>query len=170
MGTVRIPLSQGKFTLIDEEDLPLVSRHSWYATESDAGIWYAFAGYQDEYGRTRQLAMHRFLLDPPDALDVDHVNSDGLDNRRSNLRIATRQQNTFNQRLRSTNKSGYKGVSYCRQTSRWKAQIKFEGRAVTLGRFDTAECAAMEYDKAARLIHREFARLNFPKPGERSAL
>lgn len=170
MGTVRIPLSKGKFALIDEEDLPLVSRHSWYANQTSAGIWYAFAGYQDEYGRTRQLALHRFLLDPPSALEVDHINGDGLDNRRANLRVATRQQNNYNQRIGKANSSGFKGVSFCKQTGRWKAQINFEGRNINLGRFDLPEIAAREYDRAARLIHKEFACLNFPKPGERSAL
>ena len=96
--------------------------------------------------------------------DVDHIKQvDGshAQDRLSNLRIVSRSQNLKNQAVRSTNTSGYKGVSFYKPTNRWAARITSCGRAKHLGYFSTPEAAALAYDKAAKELHGEFAQLNF---------
>jgi hypothetical protein len=116
----------------------------------------------DSYTST-QLEMHRFLLGLPPyserRIDVDHINGNGLDNRRENLRVGTRAQNLANTGSR-VGTSRFKGVSFCRRTGRWKAQITVDGRNQNLGRYDTQEEAALVYNVAAKQTWGEFAALN----------
>jgi len=98
---------------------------------------------------------------------VDHINGNGLDNRRSNLRIATSQQNNRNRKICNLNTSGFKGVRLDR--NKWRADIRIDGKRKNLGRFVNPEAAAAAYDEAARKYFGEFATLNFPKSGEQSA-
>lgn len=95
---------------------------------------------------------------------IDHIEpADGshTQDRLSNLRIVSNSQNSMNQRLKSSNTSGYKGVCWAARESKWKASIMYLGRTKSLGYFQTAEEAARAYDKAARELHGEFARLNY---------
>ena len=93
--------------------------------------------------------------------EVDHINRDKLDNRRSNLRLVTHTQNCVNASLRVTNTSGFKGVNFYRGKY-WRAYIRVNYRHISLGFFPTAEAAARAYDEAAREHFGEFAFLNFP--------
>ena len=90
--------------------------------------------------------------------EIDHINGDRADNRAANLRPATRSENQRNTKIGSSNRSGYKGVSFCGQTGRWRASIKYDGVARNLGRFLTKEEAAEAYKKAAVAAFGEFAR------------
>lgn len=100
--------------------------------------------------------MHQFIMG---SIGIDHINTDGLDNRRSNLRVANQTQNTANTRLRLTSKSGYKGVSLqTRSSSRWVAQIRVGGKQLHIGTFSSPEDAARAYDAAALAAWGEFAR------------
>jgi hypothetical protein len=109
--------------------------------------------------------MHRTILGAPQGHMVDHINRDGLDNRRINLRAATRAQNACNaikrHSIRST--SQFKGVHWDKARSRWAAQIKKLGKVTNIGRFISEEDAARAYDTAAKKVYGEFARLNFPE-------
>lgn len=115
--------------------------------------------------------MHRLILGlvPGDGLVVDHRNGNGLDNRRCNIRTATRSNNQHNQRLgRANNTSGYKGVTRRRGPCRrkpWRACIRHERRTVFIGHFATPEAAAAAYDRKAAELFGEFASLNFPRRG-----
>lgn len=103
--------------------------------------------------------LHRILLGAKGGQEVDHINGDPLDNRRENLRICTRQQNAAARRFPS-GASGYRGVSY--HCGRWQSSIRVDGKLVYLGRFDSAEEAARQYDDAAAEAFGDFANLNFP--------
>ncbi len=85
--TVQIPLTQGQVALIDADDLPAVSTRKWYASKTPWGNFYA---------GSRGVSLHRFLMNPPNGMEVDHINRDTLDNRRSNLRIVTHAENMKN--------------------------------------------------------------------------
>ncbi len=105
-------------------------------------------------------------LGPGDRLTVDHINGDPLDNRRENLRIATRQENQRNRR--GWGRSGFKGVLFRAKRQRWEAYIQVGTRVFSRARH-TAEEAAIAYDDMAREHFGQFARLNFPRPGEQAA-
>lgn len=98
---------------------------------------------------------------------IDHKNGDTIDNRRANLRAATVADNARNTGLRSDNSSGFKGVIWHSQIGRWRAQLIMHGKKVSLGCYSSADDAARAWDEGARRYHGEFARLNFPRPGER---
>lgn len=165
--TVRIPLTRGMYALVDDDDTGSVSQFRWHAAKGGRGGWYARRGVR-RGDKWVTESMHRFLTGWP---YVDHRNGDGLDNRRDNLRPATDVQNNRNQ-TKTQGKSRYKGVSWIRRSKSrpWHAKIRVDYKSQHLGYFATEEEAGRAYDAAARRLFGEFAAVNFPQPGERSAL
>jgi len=148
----RIPLTKGKFSIIDDDDFSRVSRHRWkfqpngYATRNA--------------GATKgTVYLHRFIMDAPRGIEIDHINLNKLDNRKANLRFATRSQNAFNYRRLSTNKTGVRGVHFDKSRNKFAAEIIFRGTKIRLGRFESLERAAIVRKKAAIKFHGEFARI-----------
>jgi len=157
-GTVEIPLRGlgGRYTtIIDAPDLAIVAGVPWRAKKNPAvnTPYVVWNGTQSQ--RYKQQFMHRWLMEPPDDLVVDHINGDGLDNRRANLRICTAEENFLNSRPAVGRL--FKGTSRLGK-NRYQAQC----RGVYLGSFDTEVAAALAYDRAATEMFGEFARLNFP--------
>jgi hypothetical protein len=113
-----------------------------------------------ENGSKRSIRLHRFLMDAPEGTQVDHINGDGLDNRRCNLRFATQAQNQANQRSARGSSSMFKGVGWFKQTKRWVARIKKDKKEYHLGYFDDEIKAAEAYDIKAKELFGEFAKLN----------
>jgi hypothetical protein len=109
----------------------------------------------------RALLLHRVVADVPDSHDVDHINHNKLDNQRGNLRIATRQQNMQNRpKYKHNASSQYKGVSFDRQRNRWRASIRVNKKAVSLGSHQTEIAAALAYNHAATRYFGDYANLN----------
>lgn len=178
----KIRLTQGKEALVDDEDYETLLEFApkkcnkkinkdkdsgWYAQKqyrAKAEKYYAATNkWIPELKRQKIIFMHRIIMNPPKGMFVDHINGDGLDNRRENLRICTISQNTANSVRPSTNTSGYKGVqSSGRSTRPWKATIHAKGITKYLGAYRTKEEAAIAYDKKAVELYGEFAKLNFP--------
>lgn len=154
-----IPLTQGKVALVDDDDFEWLNQSKWLAKTS-FGLWYA-VNRTTVAGKPTVVLMHRLITSAPIGMEVDHIDGDGLNNTRRNLRIVTRNQNRFNLRLRADNKSGYKGVFCDKRTGRWCAHIGFYGQRKNLGYFATPEEAARAYDIAACELFGEYARLNF---------
>ena len=157
----RIKLTQGKYALVEVEDFEELSKYKWHAKKSRSNC-YACRSVKLPDGKRKSISMHRWLINPPEGLLVDHKNRISLDNRRSNLRPATPAQNSYNRgksRRKSTSK--YKGVSLLKRTGKWRSAIGFEGRTISLGSFISEKQAALAYDLAAKRYHREFAYLNF---------
>ena len=155
-----IPLSQGQFALVDAEDFPELSKYKWHAHFAPAtGTFYAKRGeYLGNY-KTIGIWMHRQIMGVPkgDPQQIDHKDRTAtLDNRKRNLRFATRAQQVCNQRLRSTNTSGFKGVSKIGNS--YRATIKMNGKWKHLGCRPTAEQAYRElFVPAAKELQGEFA-------------
>jgi len=148
-----VPLTKGLEATIDAADIPKIEGVNW-CTLTASGRVYAFRGI----GKGQAVLMHRALVSAPTGMHVDHIDGDGLNNRRSNLRVATRHENAQNARLSKANTSGAKGVSWCKTTGRWKAQIMANRKAVLVGRYDTVEAAAAALDFARDFLHGNFAR------------
>ena len=160
--TVEIPLSMGLVALIDDEDEDNVRRHKWHAVCTPTNrTCYAVANIHD--GVTfRTVQMHRFIMSPPDDMQVDHINGEGLDNRRGNMRNVTRAQNQWNRKPPPGSTSCYKGVSWRTRSGKWIARIARDGQEIRIGAYDDEETAARAYDAKAVELFGEYARLNFP--------
>jgi hypothetical protein len=157
----KIPLTQGKVALVDDEDYERVSKFKWCAVRIH-GYFYAVRNVRVEHGRRRQkrVIMHRFILGFPNSF-IDHINHKTLDNRRSNLRPCTLSQNQQNRLPQAGYSSVYKGVRWHKWGNSWCAQIKHNGKGFHLGCFRSEVQAAKAYDEAAKEKFGEFAYLNF---------
>jgi len=166
---MKIKLTQGKYAIVDNEDYKKVSKYLWYLFPNGSGNLYAKRNVKLELTKkwkdskkTTQL-MHRFILglDFNDKQQVDHINGNGLDNRKENLRVATSNLNNHNRlKLPPTKTSKYKGVSRCNQTRKWIAFITHYGKSINLGRYDTEIEAALAYNIKAVEIYGDEAVLN----------
>lgn len=161
--TLALPLAPDltDFALVDEADFWVVADSTWYRTPAG----YVLRNPRDEDGETERF-LHREIMRPGPGLVVDHINGDPLDNRRANLRVCTQAQNRANSMKprRDDTTSRYKGVRVVE--SGWTVVINRH----YVGTYHTEAEAARAYDDAARRLYGEFARLNFPRRGERSAL
>lgn len=156
-----IYLDSGDVTWVDTDDYDQIVRYPWSMVARGKNRY----AYRREYthGKCMMIFLHRFLLNAPAGKMVDHINGDGLDNRRCNLRICSNAENQRNSRCQSNNRSGFKGVRKC--GNRWRATIHVAGGTTSIGYFDTAEEAAKAYDKHALSVWGIYARTNFPRIG-----
>jgi hypothetical protein len=164
-----IALTQGQTTIVDREDFEWLSQWNWRAQWSqDTKSFYAARTVHFDRGnsdRTRAISMAREILKCKNGELAEHKNHDTLDNRRNNLRTATKQQNCLNRRRRSDSSSGFKGVYLLpnpKRTKRCKVNVTHKGRRIHVGYFSDLEEAARAYDAVAIKLHGEFAYLNFP--------
>jgi HNH endonuclease len=159
----RIPLTQGRFAIVDPADYQCVSRYKWRLCKTKGkNVLYAERSIRRPEGTYSRMLMHRQLIGPPKGYVIDHVNGCGLDNRRANLRLATAAQNAWNTGGRG-GRSGYKGVWLAKDKGLWRASIVCCGQRKHLGYFQDKRDAAKAYDRAASQYHGPFAVLNFPK-------
>jgi len=134
----------GLVFIIDKDDFNLIKDFYWSATD----------GYACNSSKG---LLHRYLMNPPKKMQIDHINHNILDNRRSNLRICTQTENLYNQNKYKNNRSGYKGVS--KHGKKWRAYINKDGKRQNIGIFSTPELAHAAYCKAAKELHGEYAKL-----------
>lgn len=166
MSAVEVPLTRGYVAIVDAADAERVLAYRWFAQPNVRNV-YAIRGIRRPDGVRTTQSLHKFLTG---FAVTDHVNGDGLDNRRSNLRDATTAENGRNRRRQSNNASGFKGVFWNKADRKWRASIGVtDGKRQHLGCFSTPEAAAQAYDEAAREMYGEYASVNFPAPGERAA-
>jgi hypothetical protein len=149
-----IPLTKGKFAIVDAADFVWLSRFKWHCVINNKRA-YAYHSFDD-----KNMGMHRVIMNPPPGLVVDHIDGNGLNNTRANLRICTSAQNICNCKGRSKT-SKYKGVSWSKR-NKWASVISLNLKRIHIGYFDDEIEAAKAYDKKAKELFGEFAYLNFP--------
>lgn len=158
---ITMELTKGKFCLIDQESVDIISEHNWHCTALHGSSLYYAATNVRKGDRQKQVLMHRLIMGCRAGQEVDHIDGNGLNNQRSNLRLATHQQNLFNQKKRAGGTSSYKGVSWCKRSEKWLSQIMINKKTKFLGYFADELSAAVAYDTAAIALFGEFARKNF---------
>lgn len=152
-----IALTQGKFAIVDEEDYEYLIQWEWKCSGRYASryVW--------DGKKVTHILMHRIVANTPKGMRTDHINHDGFDNRKSNLRICTQSQNCHNKRSNKDKNKGaskYKGVYFSKLLNKWHVQINIKGKNTHLGVFIEEEDAAIAYNVAAQLFFNEYAYLN----------
>jgi hypothetical protein len=152
----RIPLTRGLFAIVDAEDYPRLSRYTWFAEGTDKNCY----AVRKENGKS--IKMHREIVNAPNHLVVDHIDHNGLNNRKENLRVCTFAENCRNLRSSRKKTSKFKGVHWHKGQNKWVAQISCNNKKHHLGYFTEELAAARAYDRTAVKLHKEFASLNLP--------
>lgn len=156
-----IKLTRGYVALVDDEDYERLSKLKWHVYIGKTGINYALVGIYDKATmKTRHARMHRMILNPRKDQIIDHINGNGLDNRKSNLRFATKSTNAANSKKRRDGINQYKGVDYRDPVRGFRARINVSGKAIHLGHFNNEIEAAKAYNQAAIQHFGEFAKIN----------
>jgi len=165
-----IPLSQGQSAIMDDEDYDWLMGSKWYAHRKPRGDGY-YAARHTGSSRCKKIFMHREIMKTPEGYETDHVNGDGLDNRRLNLRTCSKSQNQHNQSVkRKGTSSKYKGVSYYKANGKWGVNLALDGKSLFFGLHDTEEEAARVYNEKAIELFGEFASLNIVGPDDGSVV
>lgn len=156
-------MSQPRYAKVDPADYKRLRKYEWFATKKRNRFYvrrHAAAGK----GKEKLIYLHQEVIEVPDGMVIDHINHDGMDNRRANLRPATHSQNMCHIRKRpGTKHSKFKGVCWKKKNRKWEAAIGFQKKRIHLGYFCSEIEAARAYDEAAKKYHGEFACLNFPQ-------
>ena len=150
-----INLTQGHIAIVDDEDYERVNQYKWCYCQGYAQR-YINKGYKK---RAIEL-MHRFINKTDEGLHTDHINGDGLDNRKINLRTCTASQNAMNSKTPKNNSSGFKGVYWRKDIEKWRAKIGVNRKTIHIGNYDSKIKAARAYNEAALKYHGEHAKLN----------
>jgi len=157
-----IELTKGHKAIVDDDDFDWVSQFKWISTSNGkrvrAGRW-----TRNEDGERKFIFLYRSIMEKhglmaPDRPEIDHINGDSLDDRKSNLRCCTRAENLRNRWGSSMSHTGVKGVSWNAANRNWNAQIGLDGRKIHLGTFSTIEEAKKAYDRAAAGLFGDFVR------------
>ncbi|MEK6861476.1 MAG: AP2 domain-containing protein [Nanoarchaeota archaeon] len=155
-----IILSQNKVALVDDKDFEWLNQWKWYYGSRDYAIRKKHIHLGKYRYKTESILMHREIMKVSRGIFIDHINGNGIDNRKQNLRIATQQQNMCNSKTRSDNTSGYRGVWWDEYHKKWAAEIHFNNKKKTIGRYEDIKNAAKAYNDASLKYHGEYGRLN----------
>lgn len=155
-----LPLTGGKVALVDDADFEFLNQWSWQANAKGYAVRAVHLGKIDGKHRKTSLKMHRLLAAAPPEFQVDHINGDKLDNRKSNLRLCTNSQNKQNGASYRNSTSKYRGVSWSTRMQKWAAQIQINKKKIMIGYYADEQDAARAYNAKATCLFGEFARLN----------
>jgi hypothetical protein len=160
-----IPLTQGKYAIVDDEDFDYLSQFKWYADRHKRkNLPDGFAAARkvaSDKARQTTILMHRDIMGVRNrTIKVDHWNHDELDNRRDNLRVCTQSENCLNKRVKPRDVP--RGVTFCKDIRKYRSQMELHGKHIHLGYFDDPELAALVYQEAHHKLSRQFSIFNRP--------
>ena len=155
MDYVELTTTNGIKFLVDRADCSTLVQYRWFATKEHNSNNFVIRAF-----KSKRITLHRFITNAPKGMVVDHINHNTLDNRRSNLRVCTQKQNSWNSHKKSNHTNPYKGV-HRSSMGRWKAVIREAGKYKHIGVYDTPEEAAIAYDRKAIELFGEYACKNF---------
>ncbi len=150
-----IELTQGKIALVDDEDFTALSQHKWFYMKVNEDLGYAARKINGSI-----IYMHNIIMNPLPSFQVDHINWNGIDNQKFNLRITTKSGNLQNKRKQSNKTSKFLGVSRDSRKPKWRSQAKLKQKKIALGLYDNEEDAAKAYDEKVLELHGEHALTN----------
>ena len=156
----QIPLTRGYVALVDDADYEAMRQHKWQVMVGQRGNLYAARSITVSPGKQRTAFMHQQIMRPETGYSVDHVDGNGLNNQRANLRACTHKQNCANRRPSHGKSSRFKGASWVVRDQVWRANIYVDGKTKCLGEYHSETDAAQAYNRAARELYGEYARLN----------
>jgi len=154
----KIKLTQNQFALVDNKDYKNLNKFKWSVLKQKK-IIYASRNIKTIEGKHTTTTMHREIMNPPKGMETDHIDGNGLNNQRKNLRICTHSQNQHNRGKYDCNKSGYKGVCWHKKDKKWRASIKNNGKVIFLGRYNSKVEAYKVYCDACKKYHGEFSKI-----------
>jgi hypothetical protein len=157
-----IPLGRGMFALVDDEDYDRITVHPWRTLKNRDGKFYVIGNPSMKGKLTRTtLYMHREIIPVPFGMEIDHINGNRLDNRKSNLRVCDRQQNCMNaSKRKDATTSKFKGVGFDKRCGKWRARVMLDRKEHWCGHYELEHDAAIAYNSKAKELFGEFARLN----------
>ena len=157
----KIKLTQGEYALVDDEDYDKFSKIKWYVFRACPTLNYAMCSKKQQNGKFRNFNMSReVMMNVPKGMVVDHIDGNGLNNQKKNLRIATTSQNGMNRKDNCNNTSGHRGVCYNKKNKKWQAQTMSMGKPVYLGMYDDILEAAKAYKEYAKKNYKQYRRIN----------
>ncbi len=150
-----IKLTQNKVAYVDDEDFDYLNQYKWYAQKS-YNTFYAVRGDYSK-GKPKQIRMHRVIMNVKESkMMIDHIDRNGLNNCKSNLRVCSNAENQWNTGLNARNKSGVKGVHFDKERNKWTAQIRHKGKVYFLGRYKDIKEAIKNYNNKAKELRGQF--------------
>ena len=156
-----IKLTQNQTTLVDDKDYNKLNKYKWHAVYYPLAKNYcAKRNVWLKNGKQTTVQMHRIIMDAPRNLQVDHINHNTLDNRKENLRLCTNGQNQMNRINHKDFSSKYKGVDWYKRCKKWRVAIRINNKPIHIGYFNSEIEAGKAYNKKARELFGEFAKLN----------
>lgn len=156
-----IKLTKGKFAKVDDSNFDYLNQWKWHISAYGYATRTTYSGHGHKTRKVIVIYMHRLILNVQKGMEVDHINYNPLDNRRSNIRIVTRSQNMMNRKLLKNNTSGFKGVSWNKRIRRWSVELTFNQKKIHIGHYQDIKIAAKKYDEKAKELFGEYSRINF---------
>jgi hypothetical protein len=153
----KIKLTKSKFALVDNSDFEELNKYKWYCFKY-GNTYYAMRSSNRIKGKQTVIKMHRFLMNPLKGQQIDHVDGNGLNNQRKNLRICNHSENQRNKKIYKSNISGFKGVSWNKNANKWQSFIRVDSKRIHLGYFKSKLSAFETYCKASVEFHGKFSR------------
>jgi hypothetical protein len=151
-----ISLSQGKKVMVDDEDYDFLMQWKWYCNKAGYAVRENYTGMKDGKRIRRTIRMHRLINKTPEELETDHIDGNTLNNRKENLRNVAHSKNMFNLKVADNNSSGHSGISWHKETKKWRAYINLKGKQIYLGLYNNIEDAISNRLKAKQKYHEGF--------------